>query len=47
MLKISFITGISKKLLSDSNHLMNDHLIESMCIKIPKKKLKKDELKVI
>ena len=47
MLKISFVSGISKKVLSQSNHLLNDHLIEGMHLKIPKAKLKKDELEVI
>ena len=47
LLKISLITGISKKLLSESNYLMNDYLIEGMSLKIPKNKLKKDELLVI
>lgn len=44
LLRISFLTGISQKLLKESNSLANDQLVQGMMIKIPKNKLKKAEL---
>ena len=42
LLKLSFLTGLNKKLILEHNDLCCDQICEGMILKLPKLKIKKD-----